>query len=86
MRKTLMCLLFDKIGNLSMKSIIETNSGKLISLISSELFAVERGLNMLPMAVSAPFTNILCYIFIGRLVGWWYSLAIFVSWALIYTA
>lgn len=84
MRKSLMCLLFDKIGNLSMKSLIDTNSGKLISLISSELFAVERGLANLPMVISAPFTNILCYIVIGMTVGWWYSLAIFLSWILIY--
>ena len=83
-RKTLMCLLSEKIGTLSMKSMIETNSGKLISLISSDLFTIERGLCITPMIFAAPFINLSAYAFIGSIVGWWYSLATFLFWVVIY--
>ena len=65
MRKAVMCLLINKVGKLSMKSITETNSGKLISLISSEMFSVERGLTPLPVVISGPFTNVVCFLLIG---------------------
>lgn len=69
-----------------MKSMIKTNSGKLISLISSELFAIEKGLCILPIVLSAPFTNLLAYILIGITVGWWYSLGIFLFWVVVIIA
>jgi hypothetical protein len=72
--------MYEKVGKLSMKSLIETNSGKLITLISADMFQVERGLVISPVVFAAPFVNLLCYIFIGISVGWWYSLAIFLAW------
>ena len=44
MRRTLVAVIFEKVVNLSMRSLIATNSGKLISMISSDLFASERTL------------------------------------------
>lgn len=38
MRRTLCAVMFDKVAALSVKSLGETNIGKLISLISSDLF------------------------------------------------
>jgi len=38
MRKAIISAMYDKIGSLSVKSLAETNSGKLISLVSSDLF------------------------------------------------
>ena len=46
-----------------MKSITETNSGKLISLISADLFTMEKGLAFFPVLFASPFINLLgCYI------------------------
>jgi len=59
LRRTLVSCLFDKAVRLSMKSITETNSGKLISLVSADLFTVERGLSFFPILVASPFLNIL---------------------------
>jgi hypothetical protein len=63
-RRTLVAALYDKVVNLSMKSMTETNSGKLISLISADLFGVERGLSFFPIVLASPFINILAYYFL----------------------
>lgn len=38
MRKVLVSAMYDKVAMLSMKSLTETNSGKLIALISADIF------------------------------------------------
>ena len=38
MRKVLVSAIFDKVSRISMRSLTETNSGKLITLISSDIF------------------------------------------------
>lgn len=38
MRKILVSAMYDKVSVLSMKSLTETNSGKLIALISADIF------------------------------------------------
>ena len=65
MRRTLVAVLFDKVCNLSMKSLIATNSGKLISVISADLFAAERSLAFTPLIMAFPFVNGFAYIVIG---------------------
>ena len=61
-RRVLVTTLFDKVVKLSMKSMTETNSGKLVSLISSDLFTIERGLSIFPILFAAPFINAFaCY-------------------------
>jgi uncharacterized membrane protein len=52
--------------------------------MSSEIFAVERGLQFTPMIISAPIINIACYIFLGFIVGWWYSLSTFLLWVFVF--
>lgn len=56
-RRTLVVSLYDKVLKLSMKSLTETNSGKLISLISADLFMIEKGLSLYSFIVTAPFIN-----------------------------
>lgn len=81
MRKTLLLAMYDKIGKLSIKSLVETNSGKLITLISSDFFSVERGMMMMiSISLAAPFINLICYILLGYIIGWQYSLAVFGVW------
>ena len=80
LRRSMVCLLFDKAVVLSMKSITETNSGKLISLISADLFTMERGLGQFPILFASPFINIVgCYIistmveikYTAIIIGFW---------------
>lgn len=74
-----MVALYDKIAELSMESLIKTNSGKLVSVFSSDIYSIERGLYMSPTAFAAPFINIFCIILIGIILGWWYSLGLVIS-------
>ena len=47
MRKLLISKIYTKVGTLSKKSLVSTNSGKLISLISADLLGIERGIWMI---------------------------------------
>jgi hypothetical protein len=43
-RKVLVTAMFNKVGKLSMRSLTRTNSGKLVTLISADILALERGM------------------------------------------
>jgi ABC-type multidrug transport system fused ATPase/permease subunit len=58
----------------------ETNSGKLISLISADLFTVERGLSFFPILIAGPFINFVAYYFLAKEVGATYTIVIFCLW------
>mmetsp|Transcript_1952 Transcript_1952/g.2859 ORF Transcript_1952/g.2859 Transcript_1952/m.2859 type:complete len:151 (-) Transcript_1952:2932-3384(-) len=66
-----------------MRGVVETNSGKLISLISSDLFTVERGLVGFPNIVGAPVINLVAFIFLWRTLGWEYMALVAGIWAII---
>ena len=72
--------LYDKVVKLSMKSMTETNSGKLISLISADLFSAERGLAAFPIIFAGPFINILAYYLLAREIGYIYTFVLFGLW------
>lgn len=80
MRRTLVTVIFDKVVKLSMKSLIATNSGKLISVISADLFAIEKTLAFSPLIITFPFVNIFAYILIGFTNSWIDSLIVFGVW------
>ena len=80
MRRTLIAALFEKVARLSIKSVSETNSGKLVSLVSSDLFACERGLGFSSMIVASPIVNIFSYILIGFYYSWEYAGIVFGTW------
>lgn len=80
MRKTLVDVIFDKVCHLSMKSLIATNSGKLISVISGDLFAAERSLSFAPLILACPIVNILTYILIGLSSHWVNAVIVFCIW------
>jgi ABC-type multidrug transport system fused ATPase/permease subunit len=56
-----------------MKSLTETNSGKLIALISADIFQVERAVTMTPYILACPFVLILTLFYIGMGSGWEYA-------------
>ena len=63
-----------------MKSLMATNSGKLISVISSDLFAAERSLAFTPLILAFPIVNLFTYALIGLLSSWVHSLIVFGVW------
>ena len=80
LRRTLVGVLYDKVSRLSSKSMAETNSGKLISLISGDLFEAERGTAFANNFLASPFINLVCYGFLVQSIGWLYMLVVFGSW------
>ena len=83
MRKSLFIAIFDKVANLSMKSMTETNSGKVITIVNADVQAIERQLSFIPLMLISPVINILAYIIIGLECGWIYSLVTFTIWILV---
>lgn len=83
-RKILITLLYDKASRLCLRSLVKLNSGKLITMISTEIFTLERGLTMVPIVFAAPFINIICYVFIVDMVGWEYALSTFFVWLIVF--
>lgn len=59
LRKAVVSAMYDKVGKLSNKSLTETNSGKLITIISGDIFNVERAICILPILPAAPFVTLL---------------------------
>ena len=83
LRKTIIASLYDKVAKLSMKALAETNSGKLVTIVSGDIQSVERALAMVPIVIAAPFVNITAYIVLGLTSGWQYALTTFMVWAVI---
>ena len=65
-----------------MKSLTETNSGKLITLISSDIFALERPFAMAPFFFASPFINIACYLRVWQISGWYYAIIMAGIWVI----
>ena len=60
-RKTLVASLFSKITKLTVKSLVQTSSGKLITIVSGDIQAIERPLAMISVIFAAPFANLVGY-------------------------
>lgn len=80
MRRTLCAVIFDKVINLSMKSLAATNSGKLVSVISADLFSAERSLAFTCLLLAFPFVNAFTYVIIGVTSSWYNSLIVIGVW------
>ena len=80
MRRTLVNVMFEKVCHLSMKSLIATNSGKLISVISADLFTIERSLAFSPLIIAFPIVNLFTYVIIGLTSSWTNSAIVFGVW------
>ena len=82
-RKVLITGMYEKVTKLSMKSLTETNSGKLITIVNGDIQAIERNLTLAPMVISAPLTNLVAYIVLYYTGGWESSLITFSIWMII---
>lgn len=81
-RKLLTSAMYDKVTKLSMRSLTETNSGKLITLVSSDIFTLERPLAIAPFGLASPFINIACYLIVWQISGWEYAVIMASLWIL----
>ena len=82
-RKTLIAAMYSKISRLSMQSLTETNSGKLITIVSGDIQAVERSLAISSVVIAAPFVNVVAYSVLVFTSGWQYALITFGIWVVI---
>jgi ABC-type multidrug transport system fused ATPase/permease subunit len=62
--------MFDKVTALSVESLAKTSSGKLIAMISSDLFAVERTFSFASLIVVSPVCNLFTFLYVGFKFGW----------------
>ena len=82
MRKTFVSALYDKVGKLSIKSLTETNSGKLITMISSDIFIVERAITMTPIILVAPLIVAECLVFVWLSSQWYFVISTLLCWVI----
>jgi len=82
-RVTLTAALYEKLTRLNMRSLKETNSGKLITIVCGDLQVIEYSFTMVHCAVGVPVLNLLVYIYIGIVGGWYYALVTFLMWMFI---
>lgn len=83
MRKAIFASLLQKATRLSMKSMTETNSGKLVTIVNADIQQMERSLSFVPLILVAPLVNVLAYVIIGLQCGWLYSGITFAIWIVI---
>ena len=65
-----MSALYDKVSRLSVKSVSSVNSGKLISLVSSDLYQIEKALAMMSTLFALPVINLYAFTLLYMIVGW----------------
>ena len=82
-RKILLQMMFNKIGKMSLPLLINTNSGKLITIISSDIFTVHEGLIFAPYALATPFINVIFYFILWYMLGWKYAILTFFMWIIL---
>tara|TARA_B110000285_G_C14976699_1_gene539335 strand:+ start:225 stop:605 length:381 start_codon:yes stop_codon:yes gene_type:complete len=68
---------------LTIKSLTETDSGKVISIISGDLQAIARPLCFTSIIIAAPFVNLTAYVVLALTSGVEYALITFVWWILL---
>jgi len=83
LRKTITIALYNKIERLTVKSLTETDSGKVISIISGDLAAIARPLCFSTIILAAPFVNLTAYIVLAFTSGIEYALITFAWWILL---
>jgi len=79
-RKIISISMMEKVSRLSMKSLTETNSGKLVTIVSGEYQAIERMLSLSPMLIATPFINILAYGLLGYTTSWEFAVFALIFW------
>lgn len=82
-RKVLISAMYSKVSKLSVKSMTETNSGKLITIVSGDLQVLDKALAFIPTVFVAPYINMVAYGIMWYMVNWQSSLITFVTWVVV---
>lgn len=82
-RKSLTGALYNKIEKLTIKSLTETDSGKVISIISGDLQALTRPMCFISVIIVAPLINITAYLVLWRTSGLEYALITAAWWGVL---
>ena len=85
-RKALTIALYNKIEKLTIKSLTETDSGKVISIISGDLQALTRPMCFISIIIAAPLINLTAYIVLWRTSGLEFSLITAAWWMVLLVA
>ena len=73
-RKALTGILYSKIERLTIKSLTETDSGKVISIISGDIQGLTRPMCFISIILVAPVINVTAYIIMWKTSGLEFSL------------
>lgn len=82
-RKALTAAMYTKISKLSMRSLTETNSGKLITIVSGDLQQVTGMMHLVSFLIAAPFVNLVAFIVLGTTGPWTTAVITMVIWFII---
>ncbi len=69
-RRTLTIALYDKVGTISLRSLHKISTSRLINLISSDIFNIEKYSALLGFIVVTPMLNFIVFAYIGVFFGW----------------
>jgi ABC-type multidrug transport system fused ATPase/permease subunit len=75
--------MYTKIAKLSMRSLTETNSGKLITIVSGDLQMVTNMFHLVSFLICAPFVNLVAFIVLGTTGNWSTAAITAVIWLVI---
>lgn len=73
MRKMVIRAMYNRVTKMTLKTMVEINGAKLITLVSTDFFMFERALSIGVLPIVAVILNIAVYILIGKQYGWEYS-------------
>lgn len=81
-RKVFTSAMYDKIATLSMRSMTETNSSKLVTMVSADIAALERALAFAPLCIYAPIVAGFAIYLVGVVSTWQDAAIVGVLWIL----
>jgi ABC-type multidrug transport system fused ATPase/permease subunit len=64
-RKAVSCIMYKKALRLSQKSKAESSTGKMVTIVSSELQTIDWGIQMVPFIIIAPISTVIAFGFIA---------------------
>jgi len=85
-RKALTGILYNKIERLTIKSLTETDSGKVISIISGDLQGLTRPMCFIAIILVAPLINLTAYAILWYTSGLEYALITLAWWVMMMIA
>ena len=74
--------MYNRVTKMTLKTLVQINGAKIITLVSTDFFMFERLLTTSIMPIVAVILNIAVYILVGTQYGWEYSGILLLLWIL----